>query len=83
MTTRRDTRLGLVLAVALLCTGCTADVLGRMKGFDVMQIIRSAPVAEAVQKAKTIGQVLAGIEALVLASPAAAESNARRLARGA
>ncbi|MFN8092209.1 MAG: hypothetical protein U0599_08325 [Vicinamibacteria bacterium] len=67
MTTRRSVRVAVVVAVALLSTGCTADVLGRMKGFDVMQIIRSAPVAEAVQKAKTIGQVLAGIEALILA----------------
>jgi hypothetical protein len=60
-------RLGFVLMVALLSTGCTADILGRMKGFDVMQIIQSAPVVEAVQKAKSIGAVLAGIEALILA----------------
>ena len=60
-------RLGLVLSLAFLTAGCTADVLGRLKGFDVMQIIRSAPVAEAVQKAKTLGSMLAGIEALILA----------------
>lgn len=55
------------LALAVLCTGCTADILGRMKGFDVAQIIQSAPVGEAVQKGKSIGAVLAGIEALLLA----------------
>lgn len=60
-------RLVVVLVVALLSTGCTAEILGRMKGFDVMQIIQSAPVVEAVQKAKSIGTVLAGIEALILA----------------
>ena len=60
-------RLPAVLALALLSAGCTADVLGRMKGFDVVQIINSAPVAEAVQKGKAIGSVLAGIEALILA----------------
>jgi hypothetical protein len=60
-------RLGVVLVLALVSVGCTADILGRMKGFDVMQIIRSAPIAEAVQKAKNIGRVLAGIEALILA----------------
>src|SRR5258708_2143138 len=60
-------RLGVVLVLALVSVGCTADILGRMKGFDVMQIIQSAPVAEAVQKAKNIGRVLAGIEALILA----------------
>jgi len=60
-------RLGVVLVLALVSVGCTADILGRMKGFDVMQIIRSAPVAEAVQKAKNIGRILAGIEALILA----------------
>jgi len=60
-------KLAAILILALLSTGCTADILGRMKGFDVMQIIRSAPVAEAVQKGKSIGGVLAGIEALILA----------------
>jgi hypothetical protein len=60
-------RIGAALLLALLSTACTSDILGRMKGFDVLQIIRSAPVAEAVQKGKEIGRVLAGIEALVLA----------------
>ena len=60
-------RLGVVLVLALLSAGCTADILGRMKGFDVTQIILSVPVAEAVQKAKNIGRALAGIEALILA----------------
>ena len=60
-------RLAIILVMALLSVGCTADVLGRMKGFDVMQIIRSAPVSEAVLKGKTIGSVLAGVEALILA----------------
>jgi hypothetical protein len=60
-------RLAVVLMLALLSAGCTADILGRMKGFDVVQIIQSAPVTEAVQKAKNIGRVLAGIEALILA----------------
>lgn len=60
-------RLGLVVVLALLSAGCTADVLGRLKGFDVMRIIQSDPVAEAVQKGKSIGSVLAGIEALILA----------------
>lgn len=60
-------RLGAVLLLALLSVGCTADVLGRMKGFDVVQIILSQPVVEAVSKAKNIGTVLAGIEALMLA----------------
>jgi hypothetical protein len=56
-----------IIAMALLSSGCTADVLGRLKGFDVIQIIQSAPVAEAVQKAKVIGRTLAGMEALILA----------------
>ncbi len=60
-------RLGIVLILALLSAGCTAEVLGRMKGFDVRQIILSLPVREAVEKAKSIGRVLAGIEALILA----------------
>lgn len=60
-------KLAVVVALALLSVGCTADVLGRMKGFDVMQIIQSAPVIEAVQKGKTVGGVLAGIETLILA----------------
>jgi hypothetical protein len=60
-------RLGGVLVVALLTTACTADILGRMKGFDVLQIIRSQPVTEAVRKGKSIGTMLAGIEALILA----------------
>ena len=51
----------------VLSAGCTADVLGRMKGFDVTQIILSQPVVEAVLKARNIGRVLAGIEALLLA----------------
>jgi len=57
----------LVIVLALVSSGCTADVLGRMKGFDVIQIIQSAPVIEAVQRAKNIGRILAGIEALILA----------------
>jgi hypothetical protein len=61
------TRLGIVFALALLSAGCTADILGRMKGFDVIQIIQSQPVSEAVAKGKNIGTVLAGIEALLLA----------------
>jgi hypothetical protein len=60
-------RLGVLIALAVLSTGCTADVLGRMKGFDVQQIIQSQPVVEAVLKAKSTGRVLAGIEALLLA----------------
>jgi hypothetical protein len=56
-----------LLIIAVLSSGCTADVLGRMKGFDVMQIIQSVPVADAVQKGKAIGTVFAGIEALILA----------------
>ena len=60
-------RLGVVLTLAVLSTGCTADVLGRMKGFDVVQIILSDPVREAVDKAKNVGRVLASIEALLLA----------------
>ncbi len=50
------TRLALVVLVAALSAGCTADVLGRMKGFDVMQIVLSQPVVEAVTKARNIGQ---------------------------
>jgi len=61
------TRLAVVVVLALVSAGCTADVLGRMKGFDVKQIIQSAPVVEAVLKAKNFGRVLAGIEALILA----------------
>ena len=60
-------RVCAVLLLALFSLGCTADVLGRMKGFDVMQIIQSQPVVEAVSKGKKIGSVLAGIEALILA----------------
>ena len=60
-------RLAVVIIMAVLSTGCTADVLGRVKGFDVLQIITSGPVAEAVAKAKNTGSVLAGIEALLLA----------------
>jgi len=60
-------RLAVTLALATLSTGCTADILGRMRGFDVMQIIQSAPVAEAVLRGRNIGLVLAGIEALILA----------------
>ncbi len=60
-------RLTLVVLLAVLSAGCTADVLGRMKGFDVMQIVLSQPVVEAVTKARNIGRVLAGIEALILA----------------
>jgi hypothetical protein len=63
----RRVRIGLILLVAVASSGCTADVLGRMKGFDVMQIIQSQPVVEAVLKARNIGRVLAGIEALILA----------------
>ncbi len=63
----RRVRIGLILLAAVASSGCTADVLGRMKGFDVMQIIQSQPVVEAVLKARNIGRVLAGIEALILA----------------
>ena len=59
-------RLAFVIGLAVLSTGCTADVLGRMRGFDVLQIIQSGPVVEAVIKAKNTGRVLAGIEALLL-----------------
>jgi hypothetical protein len=61
------TRLALVVLAAVLSAGCTADVLGRMKGFDVTQIILSQPVVEAVLKARDIGRVLASVEALLLA----------------
>jgi hypothetical protein len=61
------TRLTLVVMAAVLSAGCTADVLGRMKGFDVTQIILSQPVVEAVLKARDIGRVLASVEALLLA----------------
>jgi hypothetical protein len=61
------TRLTLVVMAAVLSAGCTADVLGRMKGFDVTQIILSQPVVEAVLKARDIGRALASIEALLLA----------------
>jgi hypothetical protein len=64
---RRRLPFAAVLILAALSSGCTADVLGRMKGFDVMQIIQSQPVVEAVLKARDIGRVLAGIEALILA----------------
>ena len=60
-------RLAVVLVLAVLSTGCTADVLGRMKGFDVAQIIISQPVRDAVDKAKNVGRLLASIEALLLA----------------
>lgn len=60
-------KLAGVIFLAVLSTGCTADVLGRMRGFDVLQIIQSQPVVEAVQRAKNTGRVLAGIEALLLA----------------
>ena len=60
-------RLALVMASSVLATGCTADVLGRLSGFDVMRIVQSAQVAEAVQKGRTIGASFAGIEALILA----------------
>ena len=60
-------RLAGVLVLALLSTGCTAEILGRMKGFDVVQIIQSQPVIEAVMKARNVGRILAGIEALILA----------------
>ena len=60
-------RLFAVVGLAVLCTGCTAEVLGRMKGFDVMMIIQSAPVLEAVNKGRGIGRTLAGIEAVILA----------------
>ena len=59
-------RLAVVIGLALLSNGCTADVLGRLRGFDVLQIIQSGPVVEAVGKAKNTGRVLAGIEALLL-----------------
>ena len=60
-------RLCAILLLTLLSFGCTADVLGQLKGFDVTQIILSQPVVEAMIKAKNIGSVLAGIEALILA----------------
>src|SRR5688500_5162139 len=60
-------RLAVILVLALLSTGCTADVLGRMKGFDVAQIIISQPVREAVDRARNVGRLLASIEALLLA----------------
>ncbi len=60
-------RLAVVIALALLSTGCTADVLGRVRGFDVLQIIQSGPVVDAVLKARNTGRVLASIEALLLA----------------
>lgn len=60
-------RLAVVVVLALLSTGCTAEVLGRMRGFDVLQIIRSQPVMEAVGKGRSVGLVLAGIETLILA----------------
>ena len=60
-------RIAVVIVLALLSTGCTADVLGRMRGFDVLQIILSQPVTEAVARGKAVGTVLAGIEALILA----------------
>ena len=56
-----------IVALALGSTGCTADVLGRLKGFDVLQIIQSQPVIEAVMRAKNIGLILAAVEALLLA----------------
>ena len=60
-------RLALVVVLALLSTGCTGEVLGRMRGFDVLQIIRSQPVLEAVAKGRNVGLVLAGVETLILA----------------
>jgi len=63
----RKLALAAVLVLAALSSGCTADVLGRMKGFDVMQIVQSQPVTEAVLKARDVGRLLAGIEALILA----------------
>lgn len=60
-------RLAAVLVLALLSTGCTAEILGRLKGFDVVQIIQSQPVLDAVMKARNVGRVLAGVEALILA----------------
>ena len=58
-------KLFAILFLALLSFGCTADVLGRIKGFDVLQIIQSQPVGEAITKARNIGRVLATIEALI------------------
>ena len=63
----RELALPAVLVLAVLSSGCAADVLGRMKGFDVMQIVQSQPVTEAVLKARDVGRLLAGIEALILA----------------
>jgi hypothetical protein len=60
-------RLAFVVVLALLSAGCTGEVLGRMRGFDVLQIIRSQPVMEAVGKGRSVGLVLAGIETLILA----------------
>jgi hypothetical protein len=60
-------RLAFVVVLALLSAGCTGEVLGRMRGFDVLQIIRSQPVLEAVAKGRSVGLVLAGIETLILA----------------
>jgi hypothetical protein len=60
-------RLTFVVVLALLSAGCTGEVLGRMRGFDVLQIILSQPVLEAVGKGRSVGLVLAGIETLILA----------------
>lgn len=60
-------RVFLVAGLALLSAGCTADILGRMKGFDVQQIVLSQPVVDAVVKGRNVGRVLAGIETLLLA----------------
>jgi hypothetical protein len=57
----------LIVALALLSVGCTADILGRMKGFDVQQIVLSQPVIEAVARGRNIGRIAAGVETLLLA----------------
>jgi hypothetical protein len=60
-------RLLVVVGLALMSAGCTADILGKMKGFDVQQIVLSAPVVDAVGRGRNVGRVLAGIETLILA----------------
>ena len=55
-------RLALVIGLALLSAGCTADVLGRLRGFDVLQIIQSGPVVEAVSKAKNKKEFLEALK---------------------
>jgi len=60
-------RTAAIVGLAVLTTGCTADILGRMKGFDVMMIVQSEPVLDAVYKARNVGRLLGCIEAVILA----------------